>query len=70
MAEGLLMLLDAVRQGKVKALSIAMIVEDKDGYGKTLQATSANGDPRYELELLGAMRGAEHFLMARRAERC
>lgn len=69
MADTLLWLLTRVRQGKVKAFSICLIVEREDGSVSTVESASADGDSTYELQLLGAMRGAEQGLFMRRAER-
>lgn len=69
MAKTLLFLLETARQGKVKALSICLIVQRPDGTERSVESASANGDDDYELKLLGVMRGAENGLFKRRDER-
>jgi hypothetical protein len=69
MADTLLFLLEHVRAAKVKAFSICLIVERSDGTEISIESASGGEDGRYELQLLGAMRGAEHGLFNRRAAR-
>lgn len=69
MADTLLYLLDNVRQGKIRAFSICLIGEREDGSEFTIESATADGNERLELQLLGAMRGAEQGLFQRREER-
>lgn len=69
MADMLLWLLGFVRAGRVKAYSVCLVVEDEKGAVEVVEHASADADPFNELAILGAMRVAEHGLMARRRER-
>ncbi len=69
MADTLLWLLRYVREGKIKAFSICLIGERADGSEFTIESASADGNDQLELQLLGAMRGAEMGLFTRRSER-
>ena len=69
MADTLLFLLERVRQGKVKAFSICVIGENREGLDYSVESATAEGDDTYELQLLGVMRGAENGLFKRREER-
>ena len=69
MADTLIFLLERVREGKVKAFSICLIIERQDGTECSLESATADGSDMYELQLLGCMRGAEQGLFKRREER-
>lgn len=69
LADTLLFMLSRVRQGRLKAISISMILIDSDGYEQTVEMAGADGDDGYEIQLLGCMRAAENGLLNRRAAR-
>lgn len=69
MADTLLMLLDRVREGRVVAFSICLIIDNDDGTQSSIESAGADGNDQLELQLLGIMRGAEQGLFRRREER-